>query len=335
MIKNIDSMRAALIGCGQIAGRYDETSRDDGIYSHAGAYRTCGIKMEAAFDTDFERLEKFSRHWNISRPCRTLEELLQVNYDIVSVCTPDTTHYSVIKTILSSAYPPKIIWAEKPLAMNAAEAKELVDLAQAVGTGMRVSYQRRWDPGHQKIKAWLQDGGLGIPLTAAGYYVKGLIHIGTTVVDTLRFLLGEVSESFLISSQRGSYPGDLSSSLFLKFPSGCEAVIQGVDGPQYTYSLFEIDILGTQGRIRILDNGDTAEIYEVVECKHYPGFCELKKNQTWKTQMSYAMKYGLEAMIKDLQEGKGQDVSQARNAVRNLQVIAEAASISPSEVFKS
>ncbi len=317
--------KIAIIGCGDIAGKYDERSTDKGVYSHAGAYKAFGIPIAAAIDTDKNRLKEFGRYWDVKKTYTDLSSLLSGNsYDIISICTPDETHFPIIKEILSAG-PPKILWVEKPLARNYRQAMEIVETAKEKGVGIRVSYHRRWEPGHKKIKEFIKQGHIGEVTTATGYYVKGLIHIGTSIIDTLRYLVGEVRKSWLLSpQQRGSFPDDPSEILFMHFKNGCRASVSGIDGNSYTYSLFELDIIGTHGRIRIMDNGDLCEIFNLKPYSHYSGFNELNLKESFTTEMCYAMKYGLATMLESLKTHTWQDISEGINAMRNLEIINKA-----------
>lgn len=312
-------LSAAIIGCGDIAGGYDEKSSDDGIYSHAGAYRACGVKIAAVYDVDGARARAFASYWGVGRVCESLEELYTAEeYDIVSVCSPDNTHHRIVTGFLSAGKA-RIVWAEKPLALSAAEGREMVALAREKNTGFRVSYQRRWEPVHAALAEEIRKGSIGKITAARGCYVKGLLHIGTTMIDTMRYLLGEPDAARPISvSHKGCYPGDSSSDIVLLYPDGVTAVIQGIDGSAYSYSLFELDIIGTGGRMRITEGGDHYEVFGVVPYGHYEGFSELKSARSGKTQMGASMKNGLELMLQSLKDGTWNDVGEGENALKNL-----------------
>jgi len=313
-------LKAAVIGCGGIAGGYDEKSCDNGIYSHAGAYRACGVSIVAVFDVDVARASVFAENWG-GYVCQSMEELYAFSeYDIVSVCTPDKTHHSIIKELLRLGST-RIVWAEKPLASTAREGDDLIAAALENNVGLRVTYQRRWEPVHSALAEKIQQGLIGDITAAHGYYVKGLMHIGTTIIDTLRFLIGEPQSVCPMSSGlKGSYPDDSSNDIALIYSGGVTAVIQGIDGCSYTYSLFELDILGTRGRLSITENGDEYQLSRLVPYSHYEGFFSLKKDQIEKTRMGIAMKSGLERMIQSLHDGTWADISEAESALRNLEL---------------
>lgn len=273
------TVRAAIIGCGNIAGRYDELKKDAGCYSHAGAFQLMEeVEIVAAADPDPVRREEFARFWSVPAVYPSWDELLDKHEpDIVSICIPDALHETAIEAVLARRRP-RVIFAEKPLAMNRRAARRLLDRAQAQSTTIVVNNQRRWDEGHRRAAALVRAGGIGRVAAVTAVHVKGLYHVGCTVVDTIRFLTGEiVAVQALDDSHVASVPGDPSIDVALYLENGATAAMLGADRYGYRYSLFEIDILGTDGRVRIVENGDRITVATVEEYAHYPGFTELRE----------------------------------------------------------
>jgi predicted dehydrogenase len=314
-------IRTAIIGCGNIAGGYDESSSGDGIFSHAGAYRSIeDIQIEAAFDIDKKKSKVFSAFWGIEKSCNNLQELLDGQYDIVSVCTSDDTHEEIIEKILNAGCA-RCIWAEKPLTTNIDGARKVIEKAKEKGVGLWLSNQRRWEPGHISAKEKIHNGVIGELIHVTAYYVKGITHIGCTVIDTIRFLCGELMWVEVFPPFNvGSYGNDSSLRSLLGFKNGATATIVGCDVKEYVYSLFELDIIGTHGRIKIEENGDSINIFEAKEYDHYPGFKELKLTVKVETDMKWSMKYGLGLILKDLREKK-QSTLCAEEGLKDLYVI--------------
>lgn len=72
--------------------------------------------------------------------------------DVVVICTFD--HAPVIDAVLAAG---KALVVEKPLAFTAAEARDLVDRAEAAGTTALVGYMKLFDPGYVEGLAQLRD----------------------------------------------------------------------------------------------------------------------------------------------------------------------------------
>ena len=256
-------IQAAIIGCGRAAGGYDRAGLSGGCYSHAGAYRLCpDVELVAAVDPDPSQLAEFGKSWNVAHLYADTDDLLRKHpVQIVSVCAPDAFHESIVSRILEIR-PPKVIFAEKPLALGSRAAKTLWASSTAAKSRIVINHQRRWEPGHQRARDLIRSGGIGQVVTATALYVKGLYHIGCTAVDTLRFLIGEIDSVRAVGeAQEAAVPGDPSVDAILYLKNGATAVLLGADRMGYRYSVFELDILGTTGRIRISENGQCIRVF--------------------------------------------------------------------------
>lgn len=314
-------MKAVIIGCGDIAGGYDQRKSGDGVFSHAGAYRTdARVDIVAAFDVDQKKLESFCMFWNIGTICRSLEEMLDQQCDIISLCTPDDTHERMLETIIASGCC-QHIWCEKPLTTSAEGAKRVIRQASLKGISLWLTNQRRWEPAHLELKKRLTEGIIGEIVHITAYYVKGITHIGCTAIDTIRFLCGEVEwVAALTPFQVGSYGDDPSLRCVLGLESGATASLIGCDLRKYVYSLFEIDIVGTHGRIRIENSGDTITVYGLKSYAHYPGFMELQVCESIDTKMKWSMKYMLDNILQHVLAGR-HSIAEAEEGMMDLMVI--------------
>ena len=265
--------RAALIGCGKIGSEFADDPRVDGIYSHAGAYDACSKTILAAVcDTDFNRSQRCGERWGVAACYSDPKQLLlEQQPEIVSICTPDPTHNSLLRLVLEF---PSVrgVLAEKPLALAVADAASLVDQARRRGVILAVNYIRRYASSHVQLKAFLASGGIGNIQSVQGSYTKGVFHNGTHWFDLARYLVGEITEV------RG-IPGRVSSSedptldVWLKFENGACGYLHGCDPTCFT--ILEMDLIGTRGRIRIVDSGHRIEFYDVKESPYYSGYLNL------------------------------------------------------------
>lgn len=89
----------------------------------------------------------------------TVDELLQRDdVDAVLVATPPSSHHALARQVLAAG---KHCWVEKPLAMRAADARELVAMARARRLTLFVDETFLYDPLVQHAKAWIDAGRLG------------------------------------------------------------------------------------------------------------------------------------------------------------------------------
>src|SRR6266849_5052572 len=93
--------RAALIGCGRIASEFAEEPgfASAGICTHAQAYAACEqTQLVAICDSAERKLERCGRRWNVAARYHDAGRLLLEQHpEIVSVCTPDSTHYELVQ----------------------------------------------------------------------------------------------------------------------------------------------------------------------------------------------------------------------------------------------
>jgi len=89
----------------------------------------------------------------------TAEALLErADVDVVVVATPPSTHYSLADAALAAG---KHCWVEKPLALTAADARDLVEQARRRGLTLFVDETFLYDPLLQRAREWIRAGRLG------------------------------------------------------------------------------------------------------------------------------------------------------------------------------
>lgn len=253
--------RAALIGCGKIASEFadDPGVADTGICTHAQAYDACAdTRLIAVCDTDEVKLERCGRRWNISARYRDAGKLLEEQRpEIVSVCTPDPTHYELVQAALLTPGV-RAVLAEKPLALELTQARELVKLAAQRGVVLAVNYLRRYAERIIWLREFLRSGKLGeIPLVS-GLYTKGTLHSGTHWLDLSRFLLGELVR--VGGRDRLHESGDDPTlDMYLEFATGTVGELLGCS--EDDFSVFEMDLLGTKGRVRLTHSADIIDVF--------------------------------------------------------------------------
>lgn len=318
--------RAALIGCGNIGARYDEAeSFPDTVYTHAGMYSNLdAFELVCAVDADPARLEEFGRKWRVSRLYHDLEEMLsKESPDIVSIATPDQAHADQIRAVLEAGNC-GLVFTEKPLAQDMDTALDLLVQSRKTKTLIVVDYVRRFDRRHQEIRDFLAKEGLGPIQNVVGHYVRGLRHNGCQLINLLRFFFGKVlAVQASPFSSTGSMPGDPSIDAFLSFDDGPEAVIIGSDRQGYGFSLFELDIIGKQGRLRLSATGDCLEYGRVMVDERFSNFRTLSPTEPVWTDHSYgqALLQAGKEMATILEGGLTRSVNSAQEAIGDLAVI--------------
>ena len=263
--------RAAVIGCGFIGA--SPVLPGSGIQSHAAAWaHHPGVDLAGLADPDPERLRAAAIRWKVTSVYSTADELLdRVKPEIVSLCSPDATHGELLDRILD-APSVRAVLAEKPLALDLAEAEAVVAKAEARGIVLAVNYVRRFAPSHRELRQWLQGDPIGRIELVRGSYVRGLKHNGTHWFDLARFLIGEVMgvRGFGVVAEGAS---DATIDVDMEFKTGARGTLHGLR--EVPCSVFEMDLIGPQGRVRVIDSGQRFEVFNVGPSRRFHGFGEL------------------------------------------------------------
>ncbi|OIO01418.1 MAG: hypothetical protein AUJ49_07735 [Desulfovibrionaceae bacterium CG1_02_65_16] len=262
-----------LIGCGKIGSGFADDPRVRGVLAHAHAYSLCpATTLVAVADASIDAAERCARRWSVpawgADPQRLLAE---VKPDIVSVCSPDATHHELIMAALQTPGVRGVL-AEKPLAMTAADAADIVAAARAKNVRLAVNYSRRYAAGHVRLREEIRAGRLGRIQRVAGLYTKGALHNGTHWFDLARFLVGEVAavQGWNLLGEPGPDP---TLDCLLRFECGAVGSLQALDSQ--LFSLFEMDIVGSLGRARLVDSGHWIEHTHVADSPYYSGYATL------------------------------------------------------------
>lgn len=295
--------RAGIVGCGRIGSEFDDDSKRTLISTHAGAYRAVeDIELIAACDINIDKLERCGRKWQIPLVYQDLGEMLKNKLDIISICTPSTSHLGIVKEAVKSGI--KAIFCEKPIADSLQSADEMIRLCNSKGVILQIDHQRRFDRFHQEVRDFIQTGRLGKIQQVSFYYTAGIANTGSHMFDLLRFFFGDVMWVQAVYSKNDYRKlDDHNVDGMMRFCNLSFCTIQSCD--VQSYLIFEMDCLGTRGRLKITRSGFGIEYYDVGESKMYSGYNDLYLapspiDEGSRDSMIVA---GVKHLIKCLQEG--------------------------------
>ena len=165
------------------------------------------------------------------------------------------------------------------------------------------------------MQEMIERGELGEMQAATGYYTKGVKHNGTHWFDLARFFLGDVTE---VRAEDFVADGsdDPTLDVALRFANGMHAQLVGCSS---AFSIFEMDILGTLGRVRMIDSGHTIELYDVADSPHYSGYSSLRLLDTWPGGMDHAMVRMLENCVACL-DGASSPICSGEDGIAALEI---------------
>lgn len=293
--------RAAIVGCGLIGSEFSDTASLAGVWSHAEAYTLCdSTDLVAVCDPDPAKLAACGQRWGVAGRYADFSRLLdEARPEIVSICAPDDRHHALVREALSHASV-RAVLAEKPLALELAQAKELVEQAAARGVVLAVNYTRRYAAGFERAREWIAAGALGKIQTVSGYFTKGTLHNGSHWFDLAEYLVGPVQSVTAMDRLRegGSDP---TLDVLLRFESGASGFLHGCDSR--AYALFEMDVIGSEGRLRIVDSGFTIEMHQLEPSPFGAGYRRLACREAIAGGLPQALLRAVEDTVRCVSDG--------------------------------
>ncbi len=118
-----------------------------------------GSKVVACLGSSPDKTREFAQRFNVPHACNDFDALLKdPAVDGVYIALPNAMHH---EAVLAAARAKKHILCEKPLAMESAHAREMVEACRDAGVILRVAHQIRLDAAIVRAREIVQSGRLG------------------------------------------------------------------------------------------------------------------------------------------------------------------------------
>ncbi len=162
---DLTKLRAAVVGTGFIG------------VMHVEALRRLGIEVLGVVGSSPERARAKAAAAGLPEPYESFEAMLDdERVDVVHLATPNHLHHPQVKATLAAA---KHVVCEKPLALDAAESAELLDLAQRSGLVHCTNFNIRFYPQCQQVRALVAAGRIGELWNVHGGYLQDWLLLPT------------------------------------------------------------------------------------------------------------------------------------------------------------
>ncbi len=231
-----------------------------------------GGHLAACVDSDPQALARMQRHFpHVEMLTDFAEALGRRDIEAVALATPARTHAALSLAALEAG---KHVFVEKPLAMNLAEATEMVAAAQRAGRILMVGHVFEYHPAVRQIKQLLDQGELGdlyylystrVNLGRVQSDINALWSIAPHDVSIMLHLVGALPSQ--VSAQgRAFLSGSVEDVVFvtLRFDNGALGHIHAswLD-PSKTRQLTVVgsrrmvvyDDVASEGKVKIYDKG--------------------------------------------------------------------------------
>ncbi|HAN21738.1 MAG: oxidoreductase [Clostridiales bacterium GWF2_36_10] len=173
-----DKVRVGIIGCGGIANG-----------KHLPALKAVAAAEMVAFcDIIEEKAQAAAKNFGTTKAkiYTDYKKLLEdKSIDVVHVCTPNRSHSFISIDAMEAG---KHVMCEKPMAINAVEAKKMLDTSRRTGKKLTIGYQNRQRPDSLYVKSEVESGSIG-----EIYYAKA-IALRRRAVPTWGVFLNEYEQ---------------------------------------------------------------------------------------------------------------------------------------------
>ncbi|CAM4382758.1 putative dehydrogenase [Paenibacillus endophyticus] len=223
-----------------------------------------GAELVAVGGRNLEKSEKFAKQFNISRAYGSVEELAQdAEVDIVYVGTLHPIHKENVLELLRAG---KAVVCEKPFTMNAAEAKEIIELARDKKVFLMEAMWTRFLPPIRKVMEWIAADKIGeVRLVKADFGFDigwapesrlldpalgggALLDAGIYPVSFASLIYGEAPAKIMSSARIGATGVDEQFSLLFEYEGGRTAALNGAVQLGMVSDAY---IYGTKGHIHV------------------------------------------------------------------------------------
>jgi predicted dehydrogenase len=288
-------MRIAFAGAGYI------------INIHAQAAKVQkDVELVAVVDQFSDKAQALASKFNIKNQFETVEQLLDIGgVDALVIGTPNYLHASQTIAALTAGVH---VMVEKPMAMNAQEAHQMLEASQKTGALLMVAHCWRFDREVLWLRKQADAGRLGNIIRTKGYGVHAhwgpsgwftenkfavggaMADVGIHALDTARFLLGDPQPKSVyarIGTYYTNHDVDDTGILIVNWDSEVVSIIESgwwqphTDGPEAATQLYGTAGFGQIYPTYLLDQSGIDD----------PGFSHPRKDHTpqslYNDQMSY------------------------------------------------
>jgi predicted dehydrogenase len=297
---SVSELVVGIAGCGLIAGGPVREGRVL-VGNHAQACReVSGVKLVAAADPDEARREAFGQRWGVTQLYADVPAMLaSERLDLLIVATPPEAHETACLAAADAGV--RGVLCEKPLTGTGDGARRVVDALREKGVPLVANFSRRWDTTHATLLDRLRAGALGEIRTVHGVYTGTLRGNGTHLIDTIQMLAPlewGVAWSSALPGHASDGPVD---GVLVAGPA--HASLQCVRTAEYF--VFELHVLGTLGRARLLASGNDVHLDAPRPNPDYPGYRYLQPAEELpKNTLPASFSRALEALAEAVRTGR-------------------------------
>ena len=248
-----------------------------------------GVEVPAVLGRDRDRADAFAATWEIPGVFTDPDAFFDQPLDAVIIASANESHHPLTMQALAADLD---VLCEKPLGLDAQQAREMADAAQRAEAITLVPFTYRYMPLNQWVKTLLDEGYVGDAFHLGLRYFTGFARdgayawrfdrseagsgvigdIGSHFLDLARWFLGEVSSIGCLSRSfvpRAERPdgrpyerSEDSAVMTLEFASGAYATVLAsavCHEPTSFGQVHELDIHGRDGTLHAVCDWETVQ----------------------------------------------------------------------------
>ncbi len=156
-------VRLGLIGLGYIGKIHLLGARNAPVCL---AHPPVSVRYVSLLTTHPEENRAYAESLGFEKVYKDQAAFLESGIDGVDICTPNAMHFSQARAALERGLP---VYCEKPMAMDAGEARAMAGLAAEKGVANQVALTYRFHPSSLRAKAYIEAGVIGDIIAVRGH----------------------------------------------------------------------------------------------------------------------------------------------------------------------
>lgn len=260
--------RACLVGCGRMGTTIDDEVRDHPDsrlwlpYSHAAACAAVDrLELAAVADLLPEKVEQAQERYRVPTGYTDYREMIvRERPHLLCIATRPATHFETV--LFAVEHEVRAIYCEKPLCCSMQEGDDMADACIRHGCRFNYGTQRRYSPVFRSVRAMIDRGEIGQPEAVVAFCGPGAAMWGHThTTDMLMYLAGDPGVEYAqatVNAREEDWAGDrlLTDpgilSGYVRFSNGVHGYLTAGTGDEY-------EVRGSEGTLRVLNNGSSVE----------------------------------------------------------------------------
>jgi myo-inositol 2-dehydrogenase/D-chiro-inositol 1-dehydrogenase len=186
------------------------------------------------------------------------------NIDAVLIATGPAVQPEIV---LSAVVAGKHVFAEKPLATTAAQARAMADALQRSPVYSQVGFNKRFYYGYRTARQLIRAGEIGTPtgFHARFWFQPGradpLLHNGIHFFDLARFFMGPAAEVLARRAERQAATAAETWAVSLRFANGAVGNLLLSSLASWDYVNEHVDLVGSNHNAVTVENGRVIRVF--------------------------------------------------------------------------